>query len=719
MDGGRVGTSRTTSLRRAWGRASAILRPRARVMPALITISIGLAVLVPLVVWGAIVRETVVADVAQREADQRLLSARLASASVDGALDEASRRLDLLASRQSVRTALRAGDEDTLEAGLADLTRGTSYATALALDPAGVLLAREPALPESYGQSFADRDYYRGATSTEGAYISEAVISRLTGQTVVVVAHAVRDQGRVLGLLLLTLTPVDLLEELQALNATPGRGLHLIDQHARVIASTDPGRALLSELRLPGVDQDVYEQPGSTSARIDGVEKVVTYTPVQTARWALLVSDDPSVLLAAQRRLEQQLIAGGVATGVLALLAAAGIAWLYTTSVRQRTVLADREAALQRVNEELAAASRHKSEFLAGMSHELRTPLNAILGFSELLDEQLAGVTSERQKRYLGNIREAGEHLLGLINEVLDLSKVEAGRLELRPEHITMDALFAPVTESIGAAASSRTIAFEVDVDAAELVVDPGRMRQIVYNLLSNAVKFTPPGGSVRLRAHVEDRALRIAVSDTGIGIPAEKKDRLFGTFERLHEGRSDAPGTGLGLALTKRLVELQGGTIVAASEEGKGTSFVVRVPDVVVDRSVMRRVLIIEDEARDADLTVALAAKARLQTEVARSLTAARAAIARSIPIGVVLDLRLPDGRGELILEELRDDPATRAVPVIVITVEDDEDRSRLLGADDHLTKPIDHARLDAWLRRVAARSARTEVHLASASSG
>ncbi|HUG06849.1 MAG TPA: ATP-binding protein [Candidatus Limnocylindria bacterium] len=688
-------------------------------MPALITIGIGLAVLVPLVVWGAVVRQTVAEDIARREADQRLLSARLARSSIEAAIDEVSRRLGLFATRASLRAALDPEDPAALEADLVNLVQDTTYATALVLDGEGRLLARHPAAPETYGQSFADRDYYQGALNADGPYISEVVISRITGQTLVVVARAVRAQQGVLGLLLVTLTPTHLLGVLDPLRSTPGREIHLVDQRSRVIASTDPARTPLSELRFPAIEQSEFAQIGSAMASIDGVSKVVTYAPVRVTGWTLLVSDDPSVLLAAQRQLERQLIVGGAATTLLALLAAAGIAWLYTTSLRQRTVLADREAALQRVNEELATASRHKSDFLAGMSHELRTPLNAILGFSELLDEQLVGVTSERQKRYLRNIREAGEHLLGLINEVLDLSKVEAGRLELRPEHITMDALFAPVTESIGAAASSRTIAFEVDVDAAELVVDPGRMRQIVYNLLSNAVKFTPPGGSVRLRAHVEDRALRIAVSDTGIGIPAEKRDRLFGTFERLHEGRSDAPGTGLGLALTKRLVELQGGTIVAASEEGKGTSFVVRVPDVVVDRSVTRRVLIIEDEARDADLTVALATKARLRTEVARSLTAARAAIARSIPIGVVLDLRLPDGRGELILEELRDDPATRAVPVIVITVEDDGDRSRLLGADDHLTKPIDHARLDAWLRRVAARNERTEVHLASASGG
>ncbi|MBI2983979.1 MAG: hypothetical protein HYY42_07385, partial [Chloroflexi bacterium] len=370
---------------------------------------VAAALLAPIVLWGVIVRSTVVDDIGRRESEHRLLTARLAGASIEGFLDEAGRRLDLLATRQRLREALSAGDRAALERHLADLTRGTVFATAGALDAAGRVLARQPAAPETYGQSFADRDYYRGAIAGNGVYTSEAVASRITGQTVVALALAVREQERPLGLLLLTFTPAQLLELIQPLHSTPGRDIHLLDQQARVIASTDPRRAPLSEFRLSG---DLLDgQTRSLAARVDGVEKVVTVAPVPVARWALVVTDDPSVILAAQRTFDQQLVAGGTATLALALAAAVGIAWLFATTLRQRTLLAEREQALARTNADLQDASRHKSDFPSSMSHELRTPLNAILGFSDLLQEQLARSLTDRQKRYLGNIRDAGEHL--------------------------------------------------------------------------------------------------------------------------------------------------------------------------------------------------------------------------------------------------------------------------------------------------------------------
>jgi CheY-like chemotaxis protein len=208
----------------------------------------------------------------------------------------------------------------------------------------------------------------------------------------------------------------------------------------------------------------------------------------------------------------------------------------------------------------------------------------------------------------------------------------------------------------------------------------------------------------------IDRGALDLVVSDTGVGIPAEKLSRVFGTFERFHEGSLSVPGTGLGLALTKRLVELHHGTIDLTSREGQGSTFHVRFPDVVVDTHV-RRVLVVEDESRDADLVVALVAAHGLTSEVAASVEEATAAIVRSVPSGIVLDLRLRDGRGEQILELLKADPSTARIPIVIVTVEDDEGRSDLLVADDYLTKPIDRPRLGRWLSRVAAREVRTAV--------
>ena len=287
---------------------------------------------------------------------------------------------------------------------------------------------------------------------------------------------------------------------------------------------------------------------------------------------------------------------------------------------------------------------------------------------------------------------------------MLDLSKVEAGRVELRKQAIDLEALLEPAIAAARVAAEERAIRFTVDAPGRSSVhVDSGRVRQVLYNLLSNAVKFTDAGGGVTLRASVAGDALVIEVADTGIGIPPDGRSRVFGTFERLHEGRSEATGTGLGLSLTKRLVELHGGSIDFESEEGKGTTFRVRLPGAVTELVSGDRLLVVEDDRRDADLICALATEAGLRCEVVATAEAALAAVRREHPRAVVLDLRLPDQRGERVLEALKSDPATRRIPVVVVTVEDDDGHSRPLGADDHITKPIDRARLALWLRKVA----------------
>ena len=361
---------------------------------------------------------------------------------------------------------------------------------------------------------------------------------------------------------------------------------------------------------------------------------------------------------------------------------------------------------LASANRELSEATRVKSEFLANMSHELRTPLNAILGFSGLLSEQLAGSMNDKQRKFLRNIHEAGEHLLDLINDVLDLSRVEAGKLELRPEILTLEVLLEPVAAAGRTAAQDRGVLFEMETsDGAPLFLDPTRVRQVLFNLVSNAVKFTPGGGRVSLVSTIEGRELHFDVVDTGIGIPEGVRDRVFGVFERFHEDRANANGTGLGLALTRSLVEQMKGSIGFDSKEGKGTTFHVRLPDAVTEPIVGERILVVDDERHDADLIVAVAASMDLRAEIVRGLAGTEDALSRGRPLGVVLDLRLPDGRGEQFLGRLKTDPALADVPVIVVTVEAEPATALALGADDYLTKPIDRARLEIWLRRLAQR--------------
>lgn len=236
---------------------------------------------------------------------------------------------------------------------------------------------------------------------------------------------------------------------------------------------------------------------------------------------------------------------------------------------------------LQRANQELSRVSQVKSEFLANMSHELRTPLNSILGFTELLLSRPDAYDDEARTRFLTTVNSSGHHLLDLINDLLDLSKIEAGRMELSREAFAADELVNSVVAEMGALAESRGLRMEVALDRPAVVVaDRRRLRQVVINLLGNAIKFTPEAGLVRVIAQRTSDELLIGVSDTGPGIAEEDQERIFGEFE---QASSSSPrsieGTGLGLALTKRLVELHGGRVWLHSEVGVGSTFWVSIP--------------------------------------------------------------------------------------------------------------------------------------------
>jgi signal transduction histidine kinase len=236
---------------------------------------------------------------------------------------------------------------------------------------------------------------------------------------------------------------------------------------------------------------------------------------------------------------------------------------------------------LRRLYGELEAASLHKSEFLANMSHELRTPLNAILGFSQVLRERLFGEINEKQEEYLDDILSSGNHLLALINDVLDLSKVEAGQVELETAPFSLrEALeHGVVMVRERATRDGVQIALSAGLDVDAVKGDERRIRQVIFNLLSNAVKFTPPGGAVDVNAARVDGEVRVSVADTGPGIASEDCQRIFEEFQQTEAGIDQREGTGLGLALSKRLVELHGGRIWVESELGKGSTFVFTLP--------------------------------------------------------------------------------------------------------------------------------------------
>jgi signal transduction histidine kinase len=235
---------------------------------------------------------------------------------------------------------------------------------------------------------------------------------------------------------------------------------------------------------------------------------------------------------------------------------------------------------LQRVYRELETASRHKSDFLATMSHELRTPLNAIIGFSEVLREQMFGELNERQLAYVTDVHEAGQHLLSLINDVLDLAKIEAGRMDLELSQVALPDVLRSAISMHSESAGRGGIELELTTEPEEITIaaDERRVRQIVFNLLSNAVKFTPTGGRVDVSARLEDGRVEVAVADTGPGIAAEDLGKIFEEFEQASDGRQ-AEGTGLGLPLSRKLVELHGGNLWAESTPGRGSTFRFTLP--------------------------------------------------------------------------------------------------------------------------------------------
>lgn len=384
-------------------------------------------------------------------------------------------------------------------------------------------------------------------------------------------------------------------------------------------------------------------------------------------------------------------------------------------------------------NEQLLEADRMKSEFLATMSHELRTPLNAIIGFSEILRDGLIGPLADKQKAYINDIFESGQHLLSLINDVLDLSKIEAGRMELEAEVTDVRLLLQNCLSIIKEKAAAQSIKLQTECSDAlgNMWLDARKVKQIVYNLLSNAVKFTPEGGQVILRAQLVERKdilkqtrdmpgsdassighasqfIEIAITDTGIGIEAQDIHRLFKPFVQVESTLSRRfEGTGLGLALVRKLAQLHHGAVAVQSTSGKGSTFTVWLeykpaladpalgaPE-VAERQLINahspHVLVLEDDDRAADLI-----RLQLESDNCRVTRAATAEIALAIlgdgvpPDLITLDILLPGMDGWEFLAKLKANDVLAHIPVVIISIVADSNRGLSLGAAHVLQKPV-----------------------------
>ena len=383
------------------------------------------------------------------------------------------------------------------------------------------------------------------------------------------------------------------------------------------------------------------------------------------------------------------------------------------------TKLAAANKELELRNREVERANRMKSEFLASMSHELRTPLNAIIGFSDLLAEQIAGALSSKQQRFVGHIQQGARHLLALINDILDLSKVEAGRLELSRENVPVTTVLADVLTGIRAAAAAKSIAVHSSMGPDVTVfADRIRFKQILFNLLSNAVKFTPDGGKIWVEATERRGRLTVSVSDTGLGIPIEEQEAIFDAFHQAGATtKGIKEGTGLGLAISKRLVEEHGGRIWVESEPNKGARLSFTMPagraqseDAAPedagggemgpprDRPL---VLVVDDEAPARELLASWLEPEGYQLITAGSSAEALAKAAEHVPDAITLNMLMPGKGGWDTLYELKKTPVTAGIPVIVVTVVDEPKIGLALGAAEYLVKPVDKEVLLETIRR------------------
>ena len=387
----------------------------------------------------------------------------------------------------------------------------------------------------------------------------------------------------------------------------------------------------------------------------------------------------------------------------------------FVTALDRRHLIAQLEAS----NEALREANKHKSVFLANMSHELRTPLNAIIGFSELLSDAKEDQFDEAtHRRFLNQILTSGKHLLGLINDILDLSKVEAGQMELRLAEVSVPEVVDQVTRTVEPLVGKKNITLTADVaGGGEILADAGKVKQMLLNLVSNAIKFTPEGGTVTIAARRHKDTVEISVADTGIGIAEDDQRQIFQEFHQVDQGPGRKhEGTGLGLALTKRFALLHGGDVRVTSRVDRGSVFTLVLPARASAPSASEHVaaatsmngsgkgslvLVVEDDPAAAELMTRQLVAAGYRTEVARTGNEALAKAHELQPAAITLDIILPEVDGWEVITRLKSDERTSSIPIIVVSVVDNPELGIALGAIDYFVKPVDASVLIDRLRR------------------
>jgi signal transduction histidine kinase/ActR/RegA family two-component response regulator len=583
-------------------------------------------------------------------------------------------------------------DRDLLRAILQEAKQASpGIATAFVASPTGRLIEVVPATPSIRGKDYSFRDWYRGVVVSGRSYVSEAYESQATGSPqVIAVATFAETQG-------------------VSLSVTDQRGVLLAAP--RTSAGTP-----VSVASDPLVSAALRGESGISTQQTVSGSALTAYQPVGGLNWTIRASAPNAHALSAVSGLRNMLLSAAAFLGVALVGGLMVLARLLRDRRRIERQLHEAKEEAEMAREEAERAKRAKSEFLSRMSHELRTPLNAVLGFGQLLE--MDGLDRE-QLESVQQILKGGRHLLDLIDEVLDIARIETGRISLSPEPVQLSEALLGAVELVRPIARGRGIQIEVsELDSTEsfVLADRQRLRQVLLNLLSNAVKYNREAGRVVVRTEeAGPEGVRISVTDEGAGIPTEKMDRLFTPFDRLGAEGSGVEGTGLGLALSKRLVEAMAGSLTVQSETGRGSTFSVLLP------RASRPSLQPEEIGLEADAFSAFVggghvvlqiednpANLRLVERALKSLTDVKVISAPQGRLGVelagqhrpdviLLDVNLPDISGLEVLRALRAEPATRDIPVIVISADATRQQiTRLLdaGALAYITKPLDVTR-------------------------
>jgi signal transduction histidine kinase/ActR/RegA family two-component response regulator len=635
------------------------------------------------------------------------------------------------AQRRTLQTALQNPHPGNRLQALAQLRQlGASQgneATLLLIDPTSRVIAADPANTPLATEPVVGRDWFQRTLRSRQPLVSQAYRSSTAGHPLLLAATApvLNSKGTALGVLVAVADLSSLQAYADYFAKSFGVQLTISDRNGTLLAQP-PGKSASSQ---PSKDALVAAalagKTGVGSRETTSGRTLTAYAPVPKLGWVVTAGLPNSIVFTQIYRLRSTVY---TVAAILGFVLLAGLGLLLRTlrqrqraesaAIDSRRALEAARAAAEQAQQQAERANHAKSEFLSRMSHELRTPLNAVLGFGQLLEmDEL----TDQQDESLEQIMKAGDHLLGLINEVLDISRIEAGALSLSLEPVDLCETLHEAIALVRPLADQRqiTIAADCGDTSHHVSADRQRLKQVLLNLLSNAVKYNRNGGSVHVLTRDNGETITLEVKDSGHGIPPEKLIKLFQPFERLGADLNEIEGTGLGLVLSKGLIEAMAGQIGVTSDEA-GSTFWIELTAAeapietafgdleqmtVGERNDIPGVTILYIEDNLSNLK--LIARILEQRPEIKLISAMQGSLGLELahqhrPTLILLDLHLPDIQGDQVLAQLRSDPATIDTPVIVLSADATQGRiHRLLdeGANDYLSKPIDVHRFLALL--------------------